>query len=126
MANDTMSSVAYFLKTVFDVGLADESMRLHPTLDRIPKVADFTGDSIVYSVKINNAQNIASSATGVSGLAAAQAVNSSSKGVKFTMTRVRKTGSLSFDIELIKAAHARNDGSFENVLTEDVDGFTME
>lgn len=126
MANDTLTSVAYFFKTVFDTGLADESQRLHPTLDRIPKIADFTGDSIIYSVKIGNAQNIASSATGVSGLAAAQAVGSSSKGVKFTMTRVRKTGTLSFDIEAIKAAHGRNDGSFENILTEDVDGFVME
>lgn len=126
MSNDSISSVAYFFKTVFDTGLADESMRLHPTLDLIPKVADFTGDSFVYSVKINNAQNIASSATGVSGLAAAQAVNSSSKGVKFTMTRVRKTGTLSFDIEAIKAATGRNDGSFEDMMSEDTDGFVME
>ncbi len=126
MSNDTMSSVAYFLKSVFDTGLADESMRLHPTLDMIPKVADFTGDSIIYSVKVGNAQNIASSASGTSGLSAAQAVGSSSKGFKFTMVRVRKTGTISFDIELIKAAKGRNDGSFENVLVEDVDGFTNE
>ncbi len=126
MSNDTISSVAYFFKTVFDTGLADESMRIHPGLDLIPKVADFTGDSIIYSVKVGNAQNIASSATGVSGLAAAQAVGSSSKGYKFTMVRVRKTGTISFDIEAIKAAKGRNDGSFENILTDDVDGFVNE
>lgn len=126
MSNNTLSSVAYFFKTVFDTGLADESMRLHPGIDSIPKVADFTGDSLVYSVKYGNAQNIASSATGVSGLAAAQAVGSSSKGAKFTMYRVRKTGTLSFDVEAIKAALGRNDGSFENLMVEDVDGFTNE
>lgn len=126
MSNDTLSSVSYFFKTVFDTGLADESMRLHPTLDRIPKVADFTGDSIIYSVKVGNAQNIASTASGSSGVSAAQAVGSSSKGYKFTMVRVRKTGTLSFDIEAIKAAKGRNDGSFENLLTEDVDGFVQE
>lgn len=126
MSNDTISAVAYFFKTVFDTGLADESMRRHPTLDMIKKIADFVGDSIVYSVKVGNAQNIASSATGVSGLAAAQAVGSSSKGYKFTMTRVRKTGTLSFDIEAVKAARGRNDGSFENLLVNDVDGFVHE
>jgi hypothetical protein len=125
-ANDTFSSVAYFFKTVFDTGLADESMRLHPTLDRIPKIADFTGDSIIYSVKVGNAQNIASTASGSSGVAAAQAVGSSSKGYKFTMVRVRKTGTLSFDIEAVKAAIGRNDGSFENLMSEDVDGFVNE
>jgi hypothetical protein len=125
-ANDTLSSVSYVFKTVFDTGLADESMRLHPTIDMIPKVADFNGDSIIYSVKVGNAQNIASSATGVSGIAAAQAVASSSKGVKFTMYRVRKSGTLSFDIEAIKAAKGRNDGSFENLLVDDVDGFVNE
>lgn len=126
MANDTISSVAYFFKTVFDTGLADESMRRHPTLDMIKKVADFVGDSIVYSVKVGNAQNIASSASGTSGLAAAQAVGSASKGYKLTMTRVRKTGTLSFDIEAIKAARGRNDGSFENLLVNDMDGFVNE
>ena len=126
MSNDTLSSVAYFFKTVFDVGLADESMRLHPTLDMIPKSGDFVGDSIIYSVKVGNAQNIASSASGTSGLAAAQAVGSSSKGYKFTMTRVRKTGTISFDIEAVKAAKGRNDGSFENLIVDDVDGFVNE
>lgn len=126
MANESIPSVAYFFKTVFDTGLGDESMRVHPTIDMIPKIADFTGDSFIYSVKYGNAQNIASSATGISGLAAAQAVNSSSKGSKFTMYRVRKTGTLSFDIEAIRAAKGRNDGSFENLLVEDVDGFVNE
>ena len=126
MSNDTIASVAFFFKTVFDTGLYDESIRIHPTLDQITKVADFTGDSIVYSVKYGNAQNIASTATGVSGIAKAKAVGSSQKGVKFTMYRVRKTGTISFDIEALKAAKGRNDGSFENLLTEGVDGFTGE
>lgn len=126
MSNDTISSVAYYFKTVFDTGLADESMRIHPGLDLINKVADFTGENIVYSIKVGNAQNIASSATGVSGLAAAQAVGSKSKGYKFTMYRCRKTGTISFDIEAVKAAKGRNDGSFEDLLTDDVDGFVDE
>lgn len=126
MSNDTLSSVAYVFKTVFDTGLTDESMRIHPTLDLIPKVGGFTGASIIYAVKVGNAQNIASSASGTSGLAAAQAVASSSKGYQFTMTRVRKTGTLSFDIEAVKAALGANDGSFENLIVGDVDGFVDE
>ncbi len=125
MANETLSSVAYLFKTVFATGLADEALRLHPTLDMIPKRSGFGGDSFVYSVKYNNAQNIASSATGVSGLAAAQAVGSSSKGAKFTMYRVRKTGTISFDIEALKASMEK-DGAFESMVTEDVDGFVDE
>ena len=126
MSNDTMTTVAYFLKTVFDQGLADETLRLHPTLDMMEKIADFFGDSITYAVRIANAQNIASSATGISGLAAAQAVGSASKGVKFNMTRVRKTGTISMDIEAIAAAIGRNDGSFENLLSTEVDGLNRE
>jgi hypothetical protein len=125
VSNATQSAVAYLFKTVFATGLSDESMRLHPTLDGIPKTGGFGGDSFVYSVKYGNAQNIASSATGVSGLAAAQAVNSSSKGAKFTMTRVKKTGTISLDIEAMKAAMEK-DGAFEDLVTEEVDGFVNE
>lgn len=125
MANTTLSSVAYLFKTVFDTGLADESLRLHPTLDMIPKEGGFGGDSIVYAVKVGNAQNIASTASGSSGIAAAQAVGSNSKGYKFTMTRVRKTGTISLDIEALKAA-METDGAFERLVVEEVDGFVNE
>lgn len=125
MSNATLSSVSYLFKTVFDTGLADESMRLHPTLDMIPKIGGFGGDSVVYSVKVGNAQNIASTASGSSGVSAAQAVGSNSKGYKFTMYRVRKTGTISLDIEALKAA-MESEGAFETLVVEEVDGFVDE
>lgn len=120
-ANALISTVGYVFKTMFDIGLSDEAVRLHPTLDLMKKVADFGGDSIVYSVKYGNAQNITSGA-----LSAAQAVGTASKGVKFTMTRKKKTGTISLDVEALLAAKQGSDSAFAELVVTEVDGFVNE
>lgn len=119
-ANSTIAAVAYVFKHMYDSGLTDESLRLHPTLDGITKVADFYGDQINYAVKYGNAQNITSGA-----LSVAQAVGTSSKGVQFQMTRKKKLGTISLDIEALLAAQ-KVDGAFETFVTTEVDGFVSE
>lgn len=121
MSNSNISSVAYVFKHIYDKGVADEAMRLHPTLDLIPKVANFGGDTFQYAVKYGNAQNITSGA-----LAVAQAVNSASKGVQLTMTRKKKIGTISLDVEALKAAQMQPDGAFATLVTTEVDGLVSE
>lgn len=125
MSNATLTSVAYLFKHIYDSGVADESIRLHPTIDMIPKSADFGGADLTYAVKVGNAQNIASSASGSSGVAAAQAVGSASKGYQYVMTRIKKTGTISLDIEALMAAKMV-DGAFATLVTNEVDGFVSE
>ncbi len=120
-ANSTLTSVAYVFKNMFDSGVGDEATRLHPTLDLIPKPGGWGGSDFTYSVKYGNAQNITSGA-----LATAQAVGSSSKGVKFTMVRKKKTGTISLDIEALLAAKETSDGAFAELVVTEVDGFVSE
>lgn len=119
--NATLSSVAYVFKHMYEGPLADEAMRLHPTLDMIPKVGGFGGDQINYTVKTANAQNITSGA-----LSLAQAVGTSSKGVQFVMLRKLKRGTISLDIEALLAAREQPDGAFATLVTTEVDGFVSE
>ena len=121
MSNATLSTVAYVFKHVYDKGLADEAFRLHPTLDMIPKIADFGGDQINYAVKISNAQNIANNT-----LSVAQAVGTASKGFQFAMTRKKKLGTISLDVEALMAAKMQPEGAFATLVTNEVDGFVLE
>lgn len=121
MSNATLGSVAYLFKHMYDTGLADEAIRLHPTLEMIPKQADFGGDQINYAVKVNNAQNITSGA-----LALAQAVGTASKGVQFAMLRKKKTGTISLDVEALLAAKEGQPSAFATLVTNEVDGFVNE
>jgi hypothetical protein len=120
-ANGTLTSLAYVFKHMYDKGVNDEAIRLHPTIDMIPKVADFGGDSIIYSVKTGNAQNITSGT-----LATAQAVGSSSKGYQFTMVRKKKTGTITLDVEALLAAKMSSDAAFATLAVNEVDGFVNE
>jgi hypothetical protein len=120
-ANATTTSVAYVFKNMFDSGVGDEATRLHPTLDIIPKPGGWGGSDFTYSVKIGNAQNITSGA-----IALAQAVGSGSKGVKFTMVRKKKTGTISMDIEALLAAKETSEGAFAELVVTEVDGFVSE
>lgn len=120
-ANGTLTSLAYLFQHVYDKGVADEAIRLHPTIEGIPKIDDFGGDQINYTVKINNAQNITSGA-----LSVAQAVGTASKGVQFAMTRVIKRGTISLDVEALLAAKRAPDGAFATLVTNEVDGFVDE
>lgn len=120
-ANATISSVAYVFKHMYDRGVNDEALRLHPTLDMIPKVDDFGGDQINYAVKINNAQNITSGA-----LSLAQAVASSSKGYQFQMLRKKKLGTITLDVEALLAAKKQPEGAFATLVVNEVDGFVSE
>src|SRR6185436_1995890 len=120
-ANGTISSLAYLFKHMYDTGVADEAIRLHPTIEDIPKIDDFGGDQINYSVKINNAQNITSGA-----LSVAQAVGSASKGVQFQMLRKIKRGTISLDVEALLAAKKQPEGAFATLVTNEVDGFVNE
>lgn len=106
---------------MYDRGVADEAIRLHPTLDMLPKVADFGGDQINYAVKVGNAQNITSGA-----LSSAQAVGSSSKGYQFAMTRKKKTGTITLDVEALLAAKQGPEGAFATLIVNEVDGFVSE
>lgn len=119
--NSTISSVSYVFKNMFDTGVGDEATRLHPSLDHMPKVGGWGGSDFTYSVKIGNAQNITSGT-----IAQAQAVGSSSRGVKFTMVRKKKTGTISLDIEALLAAKETSDGAFAELVTTEVDGFVNE
>lgn len=121
MSNATLTSVSYLFKHMYDRGVADEAMRLHPTLDLIPKVDDFGGDQINYAVKVNNAQNITSGS-----LATAQAIGTASKGYQFAMVRKIKRGVITLDIEALKAAQRQPDGAFATLVTNEVDGFVAE
>src|SRR5437764_278850 len=107
-ANVLITSVAYLFKHIFEKTLSDEAIRLHPTIEDIPKVDDFGGDQIIYAVKLNNAQNITSSGV----LANAQAVGTASKGVQFTLKRAKKLGTISLDIEALLAAQKQPEGAF--------------
>lgn len=120
-ANATISSLAYLFKHMYDKGVADEALRLHPTIDGIPKIDDFGGDQINYSVKVNNAQNITSGA-----LSVAQAVGTASKGVQFQMLRKIKRGTISLDVEALMAAKRQPEGAFATLVTNEVDGFVNE
>lgn len=120
-ANATISSLAYLFKHMYDKGVADEALRLHPTIEMIPKEDNFGGDQINYSVKINNAQNITSGA-----LSLAQAVGSASKGVQFQMLRKIKRGTISLDVEALMAAKRQPEGAFATLVTNEVDGFVNE
>lgn len=120
-ANATISSIAYLFKHMYDKGVGDEAIRLHPTLDDIPKIDDFGGDQINYSVKINNAQNITSGS-----LATAQAVGSASKGFQFQMLRKIKRGSITLDVEALEAAKRQPEGAFATLVVNEVDGFVNE
>lgn len=120
-ANATLSSVAYVFKHMYDTGVGDEALRLHPTIDMIPKVGGFGGDQINYVVKVNNAQNITTGA-----LSLAQAVGSASKGYQFAMLRKKKTGTISLDIEALLAAKEQPDGAFATLVVNEVDGFVSE
>lgn len=121
MANGTIAALAYLFKHMYESGVSDESKRLHPTIDGIPTIDDFGGDTFQYAVKINNAQNITSGA-----LAVAQAVGTASKGVQFTMSRVKKLGTISLDIEALLAAKKTSDGAFATLAVNEVDGFVSE
>lgn len=120
-ANATISSVAYVFKHMYDRGVTDEALRLHPTIDMIAKTDDFGGDSILYSVKTGNAQNITSGS-----LATAQAVGTSSKGVQFTMYRKKKLGTITLDVEALLAAKKQPEGAFATLVVNEVDGFVNE
>lgn len=120
-ANATIGSIAYVFKHMYDDAVADEAIRLHPVIEGIPKIADFGGDQINYSVKINNAQNITSGA-----LSVAQAVGSASKGVQFQMLRKIKRGTISLDVEALEAAKIGPEGAFATLITNEVDGFVDE
>ena len=120
-ANATMSSVAYLFKHMYEGAVADEAIRLHPTIDMLPKVGGFGGDQINYTVKVNNAQNITSGA-----LSLAQAVGSASKGYQFAMVRKLKRGTISLDVEALEAAKVQPDGAFETLVVNEVDGFVNE
>lgn len=121
-ANATLvSSTAYLFETVYEGTLGDEAVRLHPTLDKIPKVDDFGGLQMVYAVKIANAQNITSGA-----LSVAQAVGTASSGVQFTMLRKKKLGTITLDIEALKVAERAPDGAFAKFVTTEVDGVVDE
>lgn len=120
-ANALISTVGYVFKNMFETGLSDESVRLHPTLDLIKKVDDFGGEDFTYSVKYGNAQNITSGA-----LSAAQAIGTASKGVKFKMVRKKKTGTISLDIEALLAAKIGPEGAFATLVVTEVDGFVNE
>lgn len=119
-SNSTLTSVAYVFKHMYDRGVADESLRLHPTLDMIPKEANFGGDQLNYAVKVSNPQNITSGA-----LSVAQAVGTASKGVQFTMFRKKKLGTISLDVEALLAAKMI-DGAFATLVVNEVDGFVNE
>jgi len=121
MSNATISSLAYLFKHMYDKGVADEALRLHPTIEMIPKIDDFGGDQINYAVKINNAQNITSGA-----LSVAQAVGTASKGVQFQMLRKIKRGTISLDVEALMAAKRQPEGAFATLVTNEVDGFVNE
>lgn len=121
MANGTIASLAYLFKHMYESGVSDEAKRLHPTLDGIPTIDDFGGDTFQYAVKINNAQNITSGA-----LSVAQAVGTASKGVQFTMSRVKKLGTISLDIETLLAAKKTSDSAFATTAVNEVDGFVNE
>lgn len=119
--NATITAVAYVFKHMYDKGVYDEALRLHPTIEGIPKVGDFGGDQINYAVKVNNAQNITSGA-----LSLAQAVGSASKGVQFAMRRVIKRGTISIDVEALLAAQVGPEGAFATLVVNEVDGFVDE
>lgn len=120
-ANALISTVTYVFKHMFDTGLADEALRLHPTIEQLTKEANFGGDQINYAVKYGNAQNITSGA-----IALAQAVGTASKGVQFQMLRKKKTGTISLDVEALLAAQEGPDGAFETLVVNEVDGFVNE
>lgn len=120
-ANALISTVTYLFKHMYDKGVADEAMRLHPTIEMIPKVDDFGGDQINYAVKYGNAQNITSGT-----LATAQAIGTASKGVQFAMLRKKKLGTISLDIEAMLAAKRQPEGAFATLVTNEVDGFVNE
>ena len=120
-ANGTIPTLAYLFKHMYDTGVADEALRLHPTIEGIPKMADFGGDQINYAVKINNAQNITSGA-----LSKAQAVGTASKGVQFQMVRKIKRGTITLDVEALEAAKLQPEGAFATLVVNEVDGFVNE
>ncbi len=118
MSNANLTSISYVFKHLYD-GLVDEAMRLHPTLEMIPKQGEWTGDNLTYSVKVANAQNIAST------IAGAQAIGSSTKGVKFSAIRQKKVGTISIDGETMLASRS-SAGAFTDAVTNEVDGFLLE
>ncbi|HEX4355658.1 MAG TPA: hypothetical protein VHZ95_22180 [Polyangiales bacterium] len=113
-----ITQVQEYLKDIFANGFADEATRIHPMLDSMAK-PDELGLDYIYLVKYGNAQNIA---LGDDNLAAAQAVGTSSKALKFAMQPSIMTGEALLPVTQLEASLKGNTYAFGSLIETEVDG----
>lgn len=118
-----ITDVEDYLKDVYADGFVDESTRIHTMLDLMRKTDDLGGLNNYYLVKYANSQNIA---LGDDNIAAAQAVNTSSKAVKFTFEESIMTGEAVLPITQLEHSLRGNTQAFGDLIETEVDGMRDE
>jgi hypothetical protein len=115
MAQANSSTVSFIYKTVYS-GKKPENLasRDRVLLSMMPKEGGFTGDNFVYAIQYGNNQGVSSN------FGNAQTNADTTKGTKVTLTRARKYGVGTIDLE--SAAAAGDDkGAFVRLVTSQMD-----
>jgi hypothetical protein len=118
-----ITNVQEYLKDVYSNGFADESTRIHTLLDRIAKPDEIGDLNYWYLIKYANSQNIA---LGDDNIAAAQAVNTSSKAIKVAMNPSIMSGEAILPITQLEASLKGNTFAFGSLIETEVDGMMDE
>lgn len=118
-----ITDVQTYLKDVYADGFVDESTRIHTLLDRMSKTDDMGDLNNYYLVKYANSQNIA---LGDDNIAAAQAVGTSSKAIKFTFEPSIMTGEALLPITQLEASMRGSAYAFGDLIETEVDGMRDE
>lgn len=118
-----VTDVQNYLKDIWADGYEDEATRIHTLLDRISKPDEIGDLNYNYLVKYANAQNIA---IGDDNLAAAQAVGSGSKAIRFSMLPSIMSGEAILPITQLEASLKGNTYAFGSIIETEVDGMMDE
>jgi hypothetical protein len=118
-----VSDVQNYLKDLWSDGFADESTRIHTLTDMTSKVDDLGDLNNFYLVKYANSQNIS---LGDDNIAAAQAVNTSSKAIRFSIEPSIMTGEAILPITQLEQSLRGSAYSFGSLIETEVDGMMDE
>jgi len=112
----TLTSVAYIVKKLYaGKGPENLAVRDRPLLKMLSKRDGFTGSNLTVPVRYGNPQGVGNV------FATAQSNAASSKGIAWTITRVKKYGVATIDAEFIHAT-SNDEGAFIRGIKDEIDG----
>lgn len=118
-----ITDVQNYLKDIWADGYADESTRIHTLLDKMSQTDDLGGLGNYYLVKYANSQNIS---IGDDNIAAAQAVGTSSKAIRFNFQASIMSGEAVLPITQLEESLRASEYAFGSLIETEVDGMMDE